>query len=703
MNEVGRCFSSGLQLLRDSLDSHNASFREHQWESIKTLVVDRERLLAVQKTGWGKSSVYFIATRLLRDMNYGPTIIISPLLALIRDQILAANKFKVRLGTINSSNGSESKVVEQQFLAGQLDALIISPERLANDQFLKNVLLPAAGSAGLLVIDEAHCISDWGHDFRPDYKRIKNILPFMPRNIPVLATTATANSRVVDDIADQLGENISVLRGDLTRQSLHLQCINLPKRSQRLAWLADTIPQLDGTGIIYASTVHDANQVAEWLRRQGIQTGTYTSRMNNLSRLQAENALRNNQIKVLVATTALGMGYDKPDLAFVIHYQSPGSVVHYYQQVGRAGRAIPQAWGVLLSGDEDEKIQHHFINHAFPSQELVDEVLECLTHADTGLTKADIERRVNAKSKKIEGALKYLLVESPAPIIEQDKRFYRTNQEYQLPTDLIHGLSQRKKTELNELSSYLEHEGCLMQYLAEALDDELAKPCGKCANCEPELALSEVYTHEAGIKAVDFLKRSSIDISPKRRVATRLQDAWLRFPVYRFDRNFGTLAHEPGRALCRWGDAGWGEIAKNGKQQQYLDDKLVEASGRLIMEEWRPSPQPQWITYVPSHHCPQLVAGFAYRLADHLGIPCIEAVSKVRANEPQKRMENSEFRCLNLDGAFQVTTDLSRGPVLLIDDAVDSGWTFAVIGALLRRAGSGPVYPFALMSTASSS
>ncbi len=377
MNEVK---VRALALLRQSLNSDAASFHEHQWESISTLVEDRARLLVVQRTGWGKSAVYFIATKLMREQGYGPTIIISPLLALMRNQIDSAARYGVRLGTVNSSNTREqNSQAENELLAGRLDAIIISPEQLSKPSFNDRVLRPIADRVGLFVIDEAHCISDWGHDFRPDYKRIVNILPFLPVNMPVLATTATANRRVMSDVCQQLGEGIKVFRGELTRESLHLQTINFARRSQRLAWLADVIPQIDGTGIIYAATIRDAEQVADWLQSRGINAHAYygsfkgmTSEASTQKRLHLEQLLLDNDIKALVATSALGMGYDKPDLSFVIHYQSPGSVVSYYQQVGRAGRGIPKAHGILMSGSEDDDIQRYFIEQAFPQEWLVE-------------------------------------------------------------------------------------------------------------------------------------------------------------------------------------------------------------------------------------------------------------------------------------------------------------------------------------------
>lgn len=355
-----------LLLLRQALDNPTSNFRPGQWEAIEELIERRSRLLVVQRTGWGKSLVYFLATKLLRDKGAGCTLLISPLLALMRNQIAAAQRIGIKAATINSSNQDEWRAVKTQLLAGQVDILLISPERLANNDFRENILLPISQSIGLFVVDEAHCISDWGHDFRPDYRRIVRILQGLPKNIPILATTATANNRVIDDIIAQLGANLQVVRGNLTRESLRLQNISLPSPAARMAWLVEQLPQLPGSGIIYTLTVRDANRVANWLQTQGINAKSYHSDLESDIRITLEDELLNNQIKALVATTALGMGFDKPDLGFVIHYQRPGSVVHYYQQVGRAGRAVDIAYGILLSGDEDEEITNYFINTAFP-------------------------------------------------------------------------------------------------------------------------------------------------------------------------------------------------------------------------------------------------------------------------------------------------------------------------------------------------
>jgi len=693
------------EILRSSL-GNDATFHEHQWESISTLVNDRSRLLVVQRTGWGKSAVYFIATKLMREQGFGPTIIISPLLVLMRNQIESALTYGVTLGTKNSSNTEEeNNLTKERLLKDELDAIIISPEQLANTSFMREIFEPISNRVGLLVIDEAHCISDWGHDFRPDYKRIINILSFLPDNIPVLATTATANSRVMSDITSQLGVDIQVYRGGLTRKSLHLQCIPFPKRSQRLAWLADVLPNLDGTGIIYTTTTRDAEQVAEWLKSNGLNVESYYSGFKGLKksesnrrRLKLEQDLHANKIKALVATSALGMGYDKPDLAFVIHYQSPGSVVSYYQQVGRAGRAIPKAYGVLLSGDEDDNIQRYFINQAFPKESLVKKILDVLDKSDVGLNKSSIQNIINATPKKIEAALKFLTAESPAPVLRTENVYNRTLVDYQLPHEAIKRLSEIKEKEWNVMQDYLHHKGCLMEYLSIQLDDINVKPCGKCSNCSTNESLPITYKHETGLSAANFMENVLIEIIPKKITNSRY------FPNYKFPSLFAqeNLSHETGRVLSRWGEAGWGEIAMHGKKNGYFDERLIAASAKLIKQRWKPNPFPNWLTYIPSHNHPELVSKFAEGLAKELGIQCVNVVNKIKINQPQKLMENTEFRCKNLDGVFEISSNLPSGSALLIDDAYDSGWTFSVVSALLRQSGSEEIFPFAVMSTSTS-
>src|SRR6185369_721185 len=389
-NLLGRARS-----LLDQMLGPSAGFREGQWQAIEAIVRQRSRVLVVQRTGWGKSLVYFLATKLLREQNAGPTILVSPLLSLMRNQIDAATRIGIRAFTINSSNRAEWDAAESALAHDICDILLISPERLANERFMKSVLPGMSGRAGLFVVDEVHCISDWGHDFRPDYRRIVRVIESLPAGIPVLGTTATANDRVVADVQQQLGPGLVVLRGSLARTSLRLQNIVLSSQAERLAWLAENIQKFKGSGVIYCLTVADVERVSNWLKSQGISADAYHAGDNaKMDREALEKALLGNELKALVATVALGMGFDKPDLAFVIHFQRPGSVVHYYQQVGRAGRAVDRAYGILLSGREDDDIQDYFIESAFPSPEAVMSILDALA-ASGGLSMNELLARVN--------------------------------------------------------------------------------------------------------------------------------------------------------------------------------------------------------------------------------------------------------------------------------------------------------------------
>ena len=405
-----------LSQLRKALGNADAQFRDGQFEAMSALVQRHARLLMVQRTGWGKSIVYFLATRFLRDQGAGCTLLISPLLSLMRNQIEAARNIGVRAETINSTNQADWARVESGLLRSEFDVLLISPERLANDDFVNRCLLPILNRVGLFVVDEAHCISDWGHDFRPDYRRIVRILRALPRNIPVLATTATANDRVVEDIIEQLGPNLEIQRGPLTRASLSLQNVYLRSQAERMAWLANILPDLPGSGIVYTLTVRDSERVAEWLRSRGIDAEPYNGAMETEQRETLEDRLLDNDVKALVATVALGMGFDKPDLGFVIHFQRPSSVVHYYQQVGRAGRAVNDAYGILLNGEEDDAIADYFIRTAFPTPQDVHALLEAMRTANVALTVPKLQQRVNLPAGKIEKILKFLALESPAPI-----------------------------------------------------------------------------------------------------------------------------------------------------------------------------------------------------------------------------------------------------------------------------------------------
>jgi ATP-dependent DNA helicase RecQ len=686
-------------LLKTALDDPTAKFRDGQWEAIDALVNQRRNLLVVQRTGWGKSSVYFISAALLRQQGRGLTVIISPLLALMRNQIDAAGRLGLNALTLNSTNREDHNRMQAVILADEVDCLLISPERLANEDFVESVLQPITNRIALLVVDEAHCISDWGHDFRPDYRRLTNVLRLLPPTMPVLATTATANDRVIEDVQNQLGD-FEVLRGSLVRDSLQLQNLLLPDQGSRLAWLATQIPLLHGTGIVYVLTKRDAEQVKDWLLSNGIDAMAYYSGIehpdfqdSNALRLHLEDLLLNNQIKVLVATVALGMGYDKPDLGFVIHYQAPGSIVGYYQQVGRAGRGISVAYGVLLSGREDADIHEYFRSSAFPSEDQVQAVLELLEQHD-GVTLLQLQQELNLRQGQLDKVLKYLSVENPSPVIKEGSRWQRTPVAYRLDRDRIARLTAQREVEWEEVQTYLRYQNCLMEFLRRALDDPQAQLCGRCANCLGRTLFPIPVPHQMIVSALQFMRHSEFDFEPRKQVAANA------FPVYGFKGNLPpALRSEPGKILSRWNDAGWGSVVANDKRQGRFSDELVNAIVEMIQQRWQPSPSPTWACCVPSRLHPDLVPDFAQRLASALCLPFVAAIHKIKNNQAQKMQNNRYHQCRNLDGVFALDDAIPAGPVLLIDDIIDSGWTVTVLAALLRRNGSGPVYPLALAST----
>ena len=692
--------SKAESLLRQMLGA-GKSFRDGQWEAIEAVAIRNQRLMVVQRTGWGKSIVYFIATRILRDRGAGPALLISPLLALMRNQIEAARNIGLRPITIHSENRDEWEQAQTALSRNDCDILLISPERLANAEFRRQVLPRFQNSIGLFIVDEAHCISDWGHDFRPDYRRIVRVLQLLPANVPVVCTTATANDRVVQDVVAQI-PNLQVQRGPLTRASLKLFNVKLSDQSERLAWLAHFLHKLPGSGIIYCLTIPDTRRVASWLQLNGVGAREYHSDVESSERLESERMLLANECKALVATVALGMGFDKPDLGFVIHFQRPGSVIAYYQQVGRAGRAVDEAYGILLSGREDDEIQDYFIRSAFPPAETMQQVLREL-ELGTGATINEFMARLNCRRGVIEKALK--LLEVDGAVVREKTTYTRTPNTW--TPDLLRSaeITHIRREELDQIKRYVDYNGCLMEFLARALDDPSPGHCGKCMNCSGRIK-REPVPEVLVLEAVAFLRADTVNFEPRKQwPGATLSELQQAMPTAVGYSKQGTpkstipenLRPEVGRALCIYGDAGWGRVVAQCKYDVgHFTDALVEASATLIRDRWNPDPFPQWITCVPSRRHPALVLDFARQLAAQIGIPFLAVVEKSFETEPQKRMENSAQQVRNLLGAFSVERGILSAPVILVDDVIDSGWTMTMIAALLRMNKSGPVFPFAL-------
>ena len=671
--------------LRRLTGDPGATFREHQLEAIGDLVDDRARVLCVQRTGWGKSAVYFVATALLRARGAGPTLIVSPLLALMRNQLEAAARLGLRAHTVNSTNRDAWARVQELLAGDAVDLLLVSPERLNNPAFRERMLPLFASRAGLLVVDEAHCVSDWGHDFRPDYRRIADVLGALPDGVGVLGTTATANDRVVADVAEQLGGDLRLYRGALARTSLRLEVVELPHPAHRLAWLVERLPALEGSGIVYTLTRRDAETVAAFLTSHGIAAEPYSGERASEERIAVEERLLANDLKAVVATSALGMGYDKPDLGFVVHFQAPGSVVAYYQQVGRAGRGVEHADVVLLRGAEDRRIQDFFIEQAFPRREHVARVLEQLEAAgEDGLTARELSAGVNLGLGRLEAMLKVLDVEGAVGrsgsrwVLGGDGRWRYDEERYREITDL-------RRAEQRAMAAFGEDGRCLMRALQEELDDPAPADCGRCSVCAgPRFAGAP---DDRLVREAQAHLRSQPLRFEAKRMAPDADGAMRKIPE--------GARTEDGRALARAGDAGWAPVVEAGLTSGRLADELVAAATDLVRAWGVPA---TWVAAVPSRRAGDPVGDVAARLADALGLPFCDVVSRARESPPQSDMRNAAQQVANVRGAFGVTGDVPAGPCLLVDDRRLSGWTLAMVGGQLRGRGAAAVFPFAFIS-----
>jgi ATP-dependent DNA helicase RecQ len=702
-----------------------ARLREDQWRAIEALVAERRRALVVQRTGWGKSAVYFVATALLRTRGSGPTIIVSPLLALMRNQVAAAERAGIHARTINSANTEEWEAIQAEIAEGAVDVLLVSPERLNNPDFRDEVLPRLTAATGLLVVDEAHCISDWGHDFRPDYRRLRTMLAELPPGVPVLATTATANARVTADVAEQLGTGAPggdgaeggqvdaalVLRGPLDRESLSLGVLRLPDAAHRMAWLADHLEKLPGSGIVYTLTVAAAEEVTAFLRGQGHEVGSYTGRTEHAEREAAEADLLANRVKALVATSALGMGFDKPDLGFVVHLGSPSSPIAYYQQVGRAGRGVEHAEVLLLPGPEDEAIWRYFASLSFPAEEQVRRTLEVLASSERPLSLPALEPQVDLRRSRLETMLKVLDVDGAVRRVRGG--WTATGQPWTYDSERYAWVTRQRESEQQAMREYAVTTECRMEFLRGQLDDESAAPCGRCDNCSG--ARFDSHVSDKLLEAArGELARPGVEVEPRKMWPTGLPAVGVplkgRIPA---DQQAAA-----GRALGRLSDIGWGNRLRPLLTPQAGDGPVPDDVAQAAVEvlaDWAKGPggwasgaadgsaRPVGVVTVDSRSRPQLVRSLGERISSVGRIPLLGTVTYAEhaaAGAPPRSNGAQRVRALHAD--LILPEPLARavaeadGPLLLVDDFADSGWTLAVAARLLRGAGASGVLPLVL-------
>ncbi|MBL1078526.1 ATP-dependent DNA helicase RecQ [Nocardia sp. 2] len=678
------------RLLRE-LAGPEARLREDQWVAIEALVVQGRRALVVQRTGWGKSAVYFISAKLLRAQGRGATVIVSPLLALMRNQVASAERAGVVAATINSGNVTEWDEIHAQVAAGDVDVLLVSPERLNNPDFRDAVLPKLAADAGLVVIDEAHCVSDWGHDFRPDYRRIRTLIADLGSDVPVLATTATANDRVVSDVATQIGTDTLVLRGSLDRESLHLAVVRIPDAVERTAWLSNHLRELPGSGIVYALTVAAAQDLADVLNSHGHKVAAYTGQTDPAEREALEAALLNNDVKALIATSALGMGFDKPDLGFVVHVGAPSSPISYYQQVGRAGRGTERAEVVLLPGPEDRQIWSYFASVAFPREHVVRLVLENLDF-DRAMSTAALEPLVELNRSRLEMVLKVLDVDGAVKRVRGG--WIATGEPWVYDTERYERLNAARNAEQHAMIDYQATGECRMNFLRRQLDDPGltadSPGCGRCDNCTGT-RLDTAVDAEALSAIRTRLDRPGIDLAPRKQWPTGMAKLGISLS--------GKISDGPetGRVLGRLSDLGWGQ-----RLRALLDapdgpvPEEVFRACTVVLREWDWTQRPTAVMAMDAATHPILAASLAARLAQ-VGRLRDLGVLRLRPELPPVSAANSAHRVAALHNAWETPhlTDLD-GPILLVDSLTDSGWTLTMAARTLRAAGALAVLPFAL-------
>jgi ATP-dependent DNA helicase RecQ len=732
-----------LGVLRELTGRPDAVFREGQDAAVAALVERQQRALVVQRTGWGKSAVYFVSTALLRRRGKGPTLLVSPLLALMRDQVAAAARAGIKAVEISSSNVTEWDDINARLAADDVDVLLVSPERLTNPRFRDEQLPALVSRCGLLVVDEAHCVSDWGHDFRPDYRRIRDLLGQLPAGTPVLATTATANERVVADVAEQLGAGgveVTTVRGPLARDSLRLGVLRLDTDRARLAWLAAHIGDLPGSGIVYTLTVAAAEETAALLRDAGHEVRAYTGRLDDADRKDAEEALRENRVKALVATSALGMGFDKPDLGFVVHLGAPSSPVSYYQQVGRAGRAVEHADVLLLPGPEDIAIWQWFATSSMPREDHAAAVLTAMADG-RAWSVARLETVADVRRSRLELLLKVLAVDGAVERVQGGWR--STGRPWVYDADRYARVTQTREAEQRAMLAYakpVDSAECRMAFLQTALDDPTAAPCGRCDVCAGPWYSADVPAGAAEAASAR-LDRPGVELASRAQWPTGADRLGVEVK--------GKIAVgdqlETGRAVARLTDLGWGQRLRTllgddgvggvaqlteGVEAPSIeedpdaafdvshrvirpglpsdappDDELLKACAR-VLGSWDWAQRPAAVVAMPSRRRPALVSGVAQGLARLGRLPYLGELSYAHGGPSGQPGGNSAFRLAGVWGRVVVSGELRErlasvaGPVLLVDDLADSRWTVTVAGRELRRAGASAVLPFVLALTA---
>ena len=716
------------------------SFYDEQWDAISK-VMNGERILMIQKTGFGKSLCYqFPATQF-----NGLTITFSPLIALMRDQVKNLRSRGIEAAAINSEEPPEvNEETLRRAARGELSLLYIAPERLGNTKWVETIT-EMKSNVSMIVVDEAHCISVWGHDFRPDYRRIINLVKSLPNNVPILTTTATATKRTEEDILRQIGDTMTVIRGNLMRENFELFVSKVKSEDEKLKWLAQHIPQMEGTGIIYAGTRVNTEIYSKWLEHLGISSIDYNAGLNSEQRVERERGLMENRWKVIVSTNALGMGLDKPDIRFIIHTQIPQSTIHYYQEIGRAGRDGKKTKVVLLynnnideSGiEEDLKLPLSFIENARPKISEYIKVINAIKEAP--LRESDIMRQTNLRQQQVR-VIKADLLDQKIARETKDNRTTYLEYRFGAPEvkeEPFRILREHKERELESMKDYIYNNGSRMKFLCSYLGDEHIEEVENCdnTNLSPlNYSLSNIIEDQLNAFWDNFFP--VLTMAPKTTMNdgeyVLLSPFWNEFEL-RIDKKKVGTADDPSKfihlvnseqrerfenyviakhlskpkitdiiASSYYSYQKVGSAIRKSKYQNGGDfpDFLIDRMHRAY-NKYLNIINFDVILFVPPTESGLLVESLSKKLGGKIGLPVLNIIQKIKSTKPQKMFENRYLKSDNVKEAFGLIRPelISNKKVLLIDDVIDSGETIKEVAKLLHNHGASLIAPMVIAKT----